>query len=153
MIGLTVCQPYAELIMSGRKRVENRTWPTKHRGRLAIHAGKSRAWMGDTHVVDGVEVDGFGLKPSSLAFGAVIGEVQVLDCVPFAAIKAGTYDKQYAWLVTHEHAEGPWCWILGDTPKRYDPVPWTGAQKLFDIDVVKLNQVANFRLPVRDPEL
>ena len=41
---ITICQPYAELILLGEKRVENRTWPTNYRGTIGIHAGKSKAW-------------------------------------------------------------------------------------------------------------
>ena len=35
---------YAEAILSGRKRIEVRTWRTAHRGPLYIHAG--RTWYG-----------------------------------------------------------------------------------------------------------
>lgn len=50
MKALTICQPYASLVMlpesdPRHKRVENRRWATKFRGRLAIHAGKSRNWL------------------------------------------------------------------------------------------------------------
>ena len=37
---LTIRQPYASLILSGRKTIEFRSWPAKYRGPLAIHAGK-----------------------------------------------------------------------------------------------------------------
>ncbi|MFA7254088.1 MAG: hypothetical protein WC107_06075, partial [Patescibacteria group bacterium] len=52
MKALTVCQPYASLIVGWPgidpddvKRVENRTWPTSYHGPLLIHAGKSRLWL------------------------------------------------------------------------------------------------------------
>lgn len=37
---LTVQQPWASCIAAGGKTIENRPWITKHRGMLAIHAGK-----------------------------------------------------------------------------------------------------------------
>lgn len=42
---LTICQPYAALIMlpdddDRAKRVENRTWSTNYRGPLLIHAAE-----------------------------------------------------------------------------------------------------------------
>lgn len=37
---LTLCQPWAQLIALGHKRVETRGVPTKYRGLVAIHAGK-----------------------------------------------------------------------------------------------------------------
>ena len=37
---LTIKQPWATLIMQGNKRFEFRSWQTKYRGELLIHAGK-----------------------------------------------------------------------------------------------------------------
>ena len=31
-------QPWASLLVNGIKRIEGRSWPTQHRGRLWIHA-------------------------------------------------------------------------------------------------------------------
>ncbi len=42
---LTISQPYASLIASGEKWIENRTWPTAHRGKLAIHAGVGTQYL------------------------------------------------------------------------------------------------------------
>ena len=39
MKALTVKQPYASLICCGLKNVENRSWTTKYRGTILIHAG------------------------------------------------------------------------------------------------------------------
>ncbi len=44
---LSVRQPWASLIIRGTKDVENRTWDTDYRGRLAIHASKRRETEGD----------------------------------------------------------------------------------------------------------
>jgi len=38
---LTVRQPYASLLVDGIKTVENRSWSTRYRGLLWIHAGKA----------------------------------------------------------------------------------------------------------------
>jgi hypothetical protein len=57
----------------------------------------------------------------------------VIDCVEFCDIVIGEYDTKYPWLRDHEHANGPWCWILANI-KRITPVSYRGAQKLFDID-------------------
>jgi hypothetical protein len=56
---LSVRQPWAWLLVAGRKDVENRTWNTKYRGPLLIHAGKS--W--DAEGADRIEENAaFGLK-------------------------------------------------------------------------------------------
>lgn len=40
MKALSIRQPFASLIIAGVKHYETRDWPTKYRGRLAIHAAK-----------------------------------------------------------------------------------------------------------------
>ena len=43
MRALTIRQPWASLIAAGVKTIETRSWSTKYRGPLAIHAGKQWA--------------------------------------------------------------------------------------------------------------
>ena len=38
---VSVRQPWADLLVSGIKSVENRSWKCAHRGPLLIHAGKT----------------------------------------------------------------------------------------------------------------
>lgn len=132
MRALTICQPYATLILEGTKRVENRTWETKYRGRLYIHAGRDRRWL-SLEDRNGVEFDAISNRPvAALPFGAVIAIASLVDCVPMDDIEAGKYDDRFPWLRTHEHAIGPWCWIV-ERVTAVGPVPWKGRQGLFDI--------------------
>src|SRR3954471_8554499 len=39
-VALSVKQPWAALLVAGLKTVEVRSWPTRRRGRVLIHAGK-----------------------------------------------------------------------------------------------------------------
>ena len=109
MRAITIRQPWAELIVRGDKDVENRSWRTRHRGPLLIHAG-ARADRGllEQHGVTG-EVE----------LGAIIGVVDVVDCTP---------DRTSAW-----HEEGAWGWYLA-RPKRFrKPIPMKGRRGLFDV--------------------
>lgn len=143
MKALTICQPYAELFLleendPRRKRVENRTWYTRYRGLLYIHAGKSRQWLGE--VIDGIE-QSYKLPLRSMAFGAVVASAELIECLPIRDIQAGKYRAQYPWLEEHQHTNGPFCWILEHvTP--IGPWPWRGAQGLFEIDDDELDAVA-----------
>lgn len=111
---LTVCQPYAELIARGEKVIENRTWETRMRGPLVIHAGKSREWLDD---------DDECLYPG-MPFGAIVAVANLYDCVHVS--------KLPEHLQGNEHANGPWCWLLKDI-RRIGPIPYRGAQGLWDI--------------------
>ena len=40
MKAITIWQPWASLLVSGRKRYETRSWATSYRGPIAIHAAR-----------------------------------------------------------------------------------------------------------------
>ena len=75
-IALSVKQPWAALIVSGRKTIEVRTWGTTIRGSVLIHAGKipdkrTEAW----DWIDSPELEAMaGVK------GGLIGEAEVFGC-------------------------------------------------------------------------
>lgn len=130
MKALTICQPYAHLIATGDKRVENRSWPTRYRGPLLIHAGKSRSWL---CLDEGSNIDEeYGIPVADMAFGAIVATARLVDCLPLDGIMRGQYSGLYPWLASHEHTEGPWCWVLADEVSLAEPVPARGAQGLWD---------------------
>ncbi len=115
---LTVRQPWAWVIFTG-KDIENRTWATSYRGPLAIHAGKgmtraeyasAATWI--RHHV-GREIPAM----ETLTRGAVLGTVELLDCVT--------------------ESDSPWFdgsgygWQLASPRLLPEPVPATGAQGLW----------------------
>lgn len=140
MKAITICQPYAELIACGEKRVENRTWPTRHRGQIYIHAGKNRQWLDTEFTKDGYEIDRpTGIYLEMMDFGALIATANLIDCLPIDPVMRGAYDEQYPWLRAHKHASGPWCWVLDYVRRLPQPIPYRGAQGLFDAEPVKLS--------------
>jgi hypothetical protein len=82
---LSVKQPWASLICSGIKDIENRTWPTKFRGRVLIHASQSK--LSPVNVLSLEQkkiVKDAGLWASCALpeyLGAIIGSVEIVDCV------------------------------------------------------------------------
>lgn len=80
---LSVRQPYASAILTGQKTEEYRSWPTNHRGLLAIHASKTVA---KEAIADYPDLD--------MTTGAVLGIVEVTDCIPLL-------DGTYAWTLAN----------------------------------------------------
>lgn len=120
MKAVTICQPYAHLVALGEKPIENRTWPTHYRGEIAIHAGKSRDWLDEEDEK----------RYPELAFGAVIAVAQLVACLSLRV--TSPWPAPFAHLMDHEHANGPWCWVLADIV-RIEPVPCRGAQGLWSL--------------------
>jgi hypothetical protein len=98
MRAISLWQPWASLIPLGAKKIETRSWSTKYRGPLLIHAAKR--WTLDQEVL--LSVWNFqsalgplvgkpmdltahswpGVRKDNLPFGAIIGLVDLVDCVP-----------------------------------------------------------------------
>lgn len=108
---LTVRQPWASLIISGVKDVENRSWPTSHRGLLAIHAATrpDPAGMADHRDLAGAELD----------YGMVLGTVEVVDCVRRA---------RSVWAMP-----GQWHWLLANPRPLAQPFHAKGRLGLWEI--------------------
>ena len=86
---LSVKQPWAYLICSGIKDIENRTWRTSYRGRVLIHASAKctmdiRMFLNMTsQQMDQVYkiADSLGQNFEAIKCGAIIGSVEIVDCV------------------------------------------------------------------------
>lgn len=137
---LTICQPYAEEIMRQAKRVENRTWWTNYRGPLLIHAGKSRAWLcGET---DDELKQEYGRK---LEFGAIVGQVNLVDCVKATTIQEGRLEARYPGLMSdahQHHVNGPWCFVLDNVRRFPSAIPYRGAQGFFNVPKTALAEAS-----------
>jgi hypothetical protein len=74
---ISIRQPWASLIVSGLKDVENRTWPTRYRGSVLIHASQ----RADNLTSEEIERR-FGVRPpAELPLGGVVGITDNVDCV------------------------------------------------------------------------
>ena len=101
MKALTVHQPWAWAIINGRKRVENRKWSTRVRGRIAIHSSQTRDpnWRQLAAMLeDAATWKACNESPN----GAILGTVELVDCVE----ESNDYSfsgKPYGWVLAH-----PW---------------------------------------------
>ena len=135
---LSIKQPWAWLICAGYKDIENRNWqigrkptPGLHSisyglrlpNRVYIHAGKGVDWQA-TMAIDAGELPWLthdaldGLRGTPFALGAIIGEVDITDCVKASASP---------WF------EGPYGFTLAN-PTLYDkPIPYRGQLGFFEV--------------------
>jgi len=122
MKALSIRQPWAELILQGRKTIELRTWQTHYRGPILIHAGGTLEQEG---------CDAYDIDPATLIRGALVGTVDVVGMV--------TFDHASFAAMRDQHLDpGEWPgdvhgWRLA-TPRRLpEPVPMRGRLGLFDL--------------------
>jgi len=123
---LTISQPFASLIADGAKWVENRRWNCSYRGPLAIHAGKGNQYLTAQEL-------------KQYPTGAVLALVDIVACVQLQGAQGGLHDVDkmenagimFDQLLRHEHAEGPFCFVLQNVRKYREPIPCRGAQGLW----------------------
>ena len=82
MLVLSVRNPWAYLLIHGPKDIENRSWKPspKHYGTIAIQAATNKA-KGFKAIRTEIEARGIPLDPEKFVFGAIIGTVELYDCV------------------------------------------------------------------------
>lgn len=81
MKAITIKQPWATLIVLGKKKFETRSWQTKHRGPIAIHAGKTidKEACEDTWIKGALAEHGIK-SYKELPTGAVLATAELVDC-------------------------------------------------------------------------
>ncbi len=125
---ITIKQPFASLIAAGIKEYEFRTWKTKYRGEILIHAGKGI----DRKAMKKFEC--YGLEYPS---GAIIAKVNLKDCVTvddeFRKILKEKKELVYSSIIKHTEWNG-YGFQLEDVIK-IDPIPAKGKLSIWEYDL------------------
>ncbi len=125
MKAFTIYQPYAFAVVSGLKRYETRRRRTNIRGRIAVHAAK-----GTPRFVT-MALDMALPEHLTLHYGAVIGTVEIVDCVPVEEIRDSLTEREKA---LGDYSPGRFAWVL-QNPEMFDtPIPERGKQGWWNWD-------------------
>lgn len=139
MKAITLHQPYAQAIFAGLKHYETRSLRTHYRGDLAIHAGMKAFTLHDAallvptanaaavEIVNRFEVD-YTTQIFKLTYGAVLGIVRVVDCVPVEAIRDDLTDVERAF---GDYSDGRFAWVLDNVRPFDKPIPAKGQLGLW----------------------
>ncbi len=138
---LSFRQPWANLILEGRKTVDLRTWSTNHRGALAIYA--SLEVEKDACKLHSVDV-------KTLTTGALIGIVDLVDVTP---LTKKVYDaNQEKHLAGRHYREGLYGWVLKN-PRPLDPPQIVkGRLNLFDVNIEQVEEINSTSIHVPTPK-
>lgn len=101
---LTIKQPWASLIIEGYKRFEFRSWKTKYRGELLIHAGKGI----DKEAVKRLEK----YLPKELPIGKILGKVTLVDCIKMSPDFKEKLLKENSEIYTKSSFQENYGWQL-----------------------------------------
>lgn len=151
MRAISLWQPWATLLVCGRKTIETRHWPTNYRGPLLIHAAK-RWTLNQRIICTSAPVymalldsgySGAQFANTSLPLGKIIGIVEVTSCYNvnegkdllrrhFADNKNEPYFGDYS--------DGRFAWLTKNQNELEEPFEEKGRQGFWDVDESRLSE-------------
>jgi hypothetical protein len=138
MRAITLWEPWASLLAIGAKRTETRSWATRYRGPVAIHAGIDprglRACAGDGAIEDALA--GAGLALERLPLGCIVAVGGLVDCRRTEDLVAAGLDDPFG-----DYGPGRYGWQLDRVRPLRDPIRAIGMQGLWVLPVVLAQQI------------
>ncbi len=130
---LSICQPFAELIVQGKKTIELRKWNTKFRGEFLVHAAKN---------VLIEDCKRLKISPEEIVTGAIIGKVNLVDVKKYESDKELNKDKKKHHSVSN-NTKNKYGFILENPKKLRVPIEHMGKLNFFEFhpDEIKNNEV------------
>jgi hypothetical protein len=122
---LSLKQPFAELIVLGKKTIELRNWRTKFRGEFLVHASLS---------VDEVASKINGFDSGELVRGAIIGKANLYEVKEYTNNSEFLADKK-KHMASGQYMHGKYGFLLKDAVKFEKPIPFKGKLNFFEADV------------------
>ena len=124
---LTIKQPWATLIMQGDKRFEFRSWQTKYRGDLLIHAGKG--------------IDKEAMKrlakylPDEIPLGKILGKVTLVNCIKMCPEFNEMLLKENSDIYTKSSFSENFGWQVEDVQVFDEPIEAKGHLSLWEYEL------------------
>lgn len=123
---LSVSQPFAELIILGKKTIELRKWNTNYRGELLIHAPlKIRK-----EDVKRLNID------KKFVTGAIVGKVEIYDVKKYDSQKQVKSDQKFHFASKNFH-DRTYGFLLKNAKAFRVPIPYKGQLGVFEVRLAK----------------
>ena len=141
MKAITIKQPWATLIVLGEKKFETRSWQTKYRGPIAIHAGKTidKNACNDSWIKGVLKEHGI-TSYNDLPTGVVLATAELREChkviVTLGYVSVFTSGKAIEGLEVAfgDYTEGRYAWELDNLKVLDETIPAKGQLSLWNWD-------------------
>lgn len=146
---ISILQPWASLVAAGHKRIETRSWSTKYRGEILIHASAGKKKECRTIAMD-FQQEFFDLqlpKYESLPLGAIIGKANLIDTFKMGAvwgmiqqnmkcsIGGNIIDFTEQEIAFGDYYPGRYGWLLSDPVLFEKPIPAKGKLGIWEFEM------------------
>lgn len=124
---LTIKQPWATLIIQGDKRFEFRSWKTKYRGELLIHAGKGIGKEAMKRLSK--------YLPENIPSGKILGKVKLVDCIKMSPEFKEMLLKENKDIYTKSSFQEKYGWQVTDVEVFKVPIEAKGHLSLWEYEI------------------
>lgn len=122
---LSIKEPWASLIMNGTKKIETRSWKTKYRGEIYIHASLSKAKITKPEVYELI-------KDMNFKCGYIICKCNLVDCIYMTDEYVNDMKiNHYEEYICGHYEVGRYAWIVEDV-KVIEPIKAKGKLGLWN---------------------
>lgn len=120
---LSISQPFADLVVSGKKTIEIRNWNTHFRGDFFVHAPRK------VRTSDAMRLN----IPGEFVTGAIIGRARLDDVRRYST--ASEFEHDYSMhLASRDFSHARYGFVLSN-PRRFEtPIPYRGMLGLFNVN-------------------
>jgi len=116
---ISIIEPWASLIKEKVKYIETRSWQTKYRGELYIHASKKK--LTKNNWIDCKEEIAL-LKDTYFKYGCIIAKCKLVDCKIMTKELIKEVSENPMEYLCGEYKVGRYAWILEDIEVLDDPI-------------------------------
>ncbi len=133
---ITLHQPWASLLAVGPKKYETRSWKTKHRGWIAIHAALNfNRFITDAHYRFEKELKEMGIEPiMSTPRGAVVAIAKLERIIHCGSNREILIPDYHEVLDYGDYSPGRWVWVFSEIVPVEPAIPAIGRQGLWNWD-------------------
>jgi ASC-1-like (ASCH) protein len=124
---LSLKQPYADLVVSGKKTIELRTWNTKFRGEFLVHASKK---------VDKEACERNKIDPDSLITGAVVGKVILYGVKVYDSRSSYLRDRKKHFGGT-SYTDPKYGFLVKEARRFMKPLAMRGKLGFFNVEYLE----------------
>lgn len=108
---LSLTEPFATLILNGKKCIETRSWKTTYRGELYIHASMTKISKQDKNNIELMNL----IKGKELNYSDIICKCKLVDCIYMTEEYVNKMKKDnYEEYICGIYSKGRYAWVLED---------------------------------------
>lgn len=141
MKAITIWQPWAGMVAAGIKQNETRSWPTKYRGPIAIHAAQKKMEETWPYIVSDeakeviyrrLNLPEVFYAPKVFPTGCIVAMANLADCIKITPEYISTLTSDE--LALGDYTIGRYAWVMTNVKKLDLTIPIRGRQGLWNWD-------------------